>query len=61
MVQREIERLVAENRRLKAEIMSHNGGQPIRLTPQEQARLDALRRDIDPEVLKRIDVWADPE
>ena len=34
---------------------------PIVLTPEEHARLNELRKGIDPEVLKRIDVLADAE
>jgi hypothetical protein len=59
--QREIERLHAELVRLKAEVLKHNGGQPIRLSPEEHQRLNELRQKIDPEVLKRIDLLADAE
>ena len=59
--QREIDRLHAEALRLKAEVLKSNGGKPIILTPEEQQRLDELRKGIDPEVLKRIDVITDNE
>ncbi len=47
--------------KLKAEVLKSNGGQPIRLSPEEHQRLNALRKKIDPEVLKRIDLLADAE
>ena len=59
--QREIERLHAELVRLKAEVLQSNGGQPIRLPPEAHQRLNELRKKIDPEVLKRIDLLADAE
>ena len=59
--QREIERLHAELVRLKAEVLQSNGGQPIRLLPEAHQRLNELRKKIDPEVLKRIDLLADAE
>ncbi len=59
--QREIERLHAELVRLKAEVLSSNGGQPIRLSPEAHQRLNEMRKKIDPEVLKRIDLLADAE
>lgn len=59
--QREIERLHAKLVKLKAEVLKSNGGQPIRLSPEEHQRLNALRKKIDPEVLKRIDLLADAE
>lgn len=59
--QREIERLLAEQQRLKAELLEANDGEPIRLTPEEQQRFDELRKRIDPEVLARIDVLTDAE
>ena len=58
---REIERLHAELVRLKAEMLASNGGQPIRLSPESHRRLNELRKQIDPEVLKRIDLLADAE
>jgi len=58
---REIERLHAEALRLKAELLQINGGQPIRLTPEERQRLNKLRKNIDPERLKQIDVLSDAE
>jgi hypothetical protein len=59
--QKEIERLHAEALRLKAEVLKSNGGKPIILTPEEQQRLDELKKGIDPEVLKRIDVLTNDE
>ena len=47
--------------RLKAEALKSNGGKPIILTPEEQQRLDELKKGIDPEVLKRIDVITNDE
>ena len=46
---------------MKAEVLKHNGGKPIVLSPEEHERLNELRKKIDPEVLKRIDVLADAE
>jgi hypothetical protein len=59
--QKETERLLEENRRLKAQMLESNGGKPIRLTQEERHRLEVLRKRIDPEVLKHIDLLADPE
>jgi len=59
--QKEIDRLHAEALRLKAEVLKSNGGKPIILTPEEQQRLDELKKGIDPEVLKRINVLSDAE
>jgi len=39
----------------------HPTGKPIVLSPEEHERLNELRKKIDPEVLKRIDVLADAE
>jgi hypothetical protein len=59
--QKEIERLIEENRRLKAQWLESSGGKPIRLTPEQRRRLDAKRKHVDPEVLKYIDLLADAE
>jgi hypothetical protein len=59
--QKEIDRLHAEAVRLKAEVLKSNGGKPIILTPEEQQRLDELKKGIDPDVLKRIDVITNDE
>jgi len=56
---REIQRLHAELVRLKAEVLKNNGGQSIRLSPEAHQRLNKLRKKLDPEVLKRIDLLAD--
>ena len=40
-------------------MLRQNGGKPIVLSPVEHERLNELRKKIDPEVLKRIDVLAD--
>jgi hypothetical protein len=53
--------LHAEALRLKAEVLKMTGEPRIRLTPEQHQRLDALRRKIDPEALKRIDVLSDAE
>ena len=57
--QKEIDRLHAEAVRLKAEVLKQNDGQPIVLMPEEHERLNEMRKKIDPEDLKRIDVLAD--
>lgn len=59
--QKEIHRLHAEAVRLKAEVLKYNGGKPIVLSSEEQQRLSELKKGIDPEVLKRIDVLNDDE
>ena len=59
--QKEIERLIEEARRLKAQVLASNGGKPIRLTLEQRRRLEAMRKRIDPEVLKHIDLLADAE
>ncbi len=60
-LQRKIDRQHAELVRLKAEVLKSNGGKPIRLSPEDHQRLNELRKNIDPEVLKRIDLLADAE
>jgi hypothetical protein len=59
--QKEIDRLHAEAVRLKAEVLKSNGGKPIVLSPEEHQRLNELKKGIDPEVLKRIEVLTDAE
>src|ERR1700730_11478594 len=59
--QKEIERLIEEARRLKGQGLASNGGKPIRLTLEQRRRLEAMRKRIDPEVLKHIDLLADAE
>jgi hypothetical protein len=59
--EKEIERLLEEGRRLKAQVLESNGGAPIRLTAEERRRLDKLRERLDPEILKKIDLLADAE
>jgi hypothetical protein len=54
--QREIERLHAECCRLKEELLEHNDGKPIRLSPADRRRLAEKAKGIDPEVLKQITV-----
>jgi len=61
MQQKEIGRMHAELVRLQAEALKNNGGKPIILTPEEQQRLDELKKGIDPEVLKWIGVLGDAE
>ncbi len=58
---REIERLHQEALRLKGEVLKNNGGRPIHLPPETHQRLNELRKNIDPEVLKRIDLLSDAE
>jgi hypothetical protein len=55
--QREIERLYEESCRLKAELMDLNGGEPIRLSPEERSLLAEKAKEIDSEVLKQITVF----
>ena len=55
--QREIERLHAESCRLKEELMELNGGEPIRLSPEQRRQLAEKAKGIDPEVLKQITVF----
>jgi hypothetical protein len=59
--QKESKRLLEEGRRLKAQVLESNGGAPIQLTAEERRRLDAMRKEIDPEILKKIDLLADAE
>ena len=54
-LKKEIERLRAENLRLNAEYRKATGETQIRLTPEEQKRLSALRKHLDPEWLKKHD------
>jgi hypothetical protein len=61
MQQKKIEKLLEENRRLKAQVLASSGGKPIRLTREQRRRLDALRERIDPELLRNIDFLADAE
>jgi hypothetical protein len=49
------ERLLQENRRLKAQLLELNDGQPITLSPDEKRRLDATRQKLDPQVLQALD------
>jgi hypothetical protein len=55
--QREIERLHEECCRLKEELMELNGGEPIRLSPEQRRLLAEKAKGIDPEVLKQITVF----
>ena len=59
--QKRIEKLLEVARRLKAQVLERNGGKPIRLSEEQHRRLDALRRTIDPELLRNIDLLADAE
>lgn len=59
--QKETEKLLEEGRRLKAQVLESHGGAPIQLTAEARCRLDALRKEIDPEILKKIDLLADAE
>src|ERR1700676_2495817 len=59
--QKEIERLIEEARRLKAQVLESNGAKPIRLTLEQRRRLEALQKLIDPDLLRNIDLLADAE
>jgi hypothetical protein len=49
------ERLLTENRRLKAQLLALNDGQPITLFPEQKRRLAAQRQALDPRVLQALD------
>jgi hypothetical protein len=49
------ERLLTENRRLKAQLLELNDGQPITLSPEQKRRLAAKRQALDPRVLQALD------
>jgi hypothetical protein len=49
------ERLLTENRRLKAQVLALNDGQPITLSPAQKRRLAAKRQGLDPQVLQALD------
>ena len=53
--EKRIERLLQENRRLKAQLQELSGGQPIRLSPDERKELAAKRQELDSQVLKALD------
>jgi cell division protein FtsB len=53
--EKRLERLLQENRRLKAQLWELNDGQPIRLSPDERRELTAKRQKLDPEVLQALD------
>ena len=55
--QPEIERLHAKCCHLKGELMKLNGGEPIRLSPEQRRLLAEKAKGIDPEVLKQICVF----
>ena len=59
--QREIRRLQEEGRRLKEEIAEVNGGESIRLSPEQRCLLAEKAKEIDPEVLKEISVFDLPD
>ena len=63
--QQEIERLQEESCRLKEELMELNGGEPIRLSPEQRRLLAEKAKGIDLEVLRQITVFEsegfDPE
>ena len=59
--QREIARLHADALRLKAELLKTTGEHRVRLTPEQRDRLNMLRKTIDSERLKQIDVLFDAE
>jgi hypothetical protein len=55
--QREMERLYEKSCRLRAELMDINGGEPIRLSPEQRRLLGEKAKGIDAEVLKQITVF----
>lgn len=59
--QREIDRLYAEPVQRKAAALHSDGGRPIRLSPDQHPRLNELRQKIDPEAVRRIELFADAE
>jgi hypothetical protein len=59
--QEEIEKLLEVGRRLKAQVLERNGGAPNWRSTEQRDRLDAMRKKIDPEILKRIDLLAHAE
>ena len=42
---------------MKEELLALNGGEPIRLSPEERRLLAEKAKGIDPEVLKQISVF----
>ena len=52
---KEIERLRIENARLREDYRKETGEMHIQLTPEEQERISALRKKMDPEWLKKHD------
>jgi hypothetical protein len=59
--EKEIQRLLRERERLRTALINANGGKPIRLTAEQRARLDALRKKLDPELAKKYDLRMDYE
>ena len=53
--ERRFERLLQENRRLKAELLERNDGQPISLSPDQKRQLAAKRQKLDPQALQGLD------
>lgn len=53
--EKRFERLLQENRRLKAQLRELNDGQAIRLSPAEKRELAAKRQALDPQVLQTLD------
>ena len=49
------ERLLQENRLLKAQFQELNNGQPIRLSPDDRRELAAKRQKLDPQELQALD------
>ena len=49
------ERLLTENRHLKAQLLELNDGHPITLSPEQKRRLAAKRQELDPQVLQALD------
>ena len=61
VLEKEIERLLQEREQLRAELFKANGGKPIRLPPEERAKLNALRAKLDPEFVRKHNLIDDFE
>jgi hypothetical protein len=65
MVQRayekEIEQLITEGQRLKAEWRAAHGDKPFRITVSDRRRLDELAKNLPPGWVKRHTLFADAE
>jgi hypothetical protein len=59
--EKEIERLITEGQRLKAEWRAAHGDEPFCITASDRRRLDELAKNLPPEWVKRHTLLADPE